>query len=205
MERWIDPHRWVFSAIVGARCLPGSRPFRRHCHPSWQEAGIRAMPPPGHPGIPHPGSRLSVVLNKTRVLGIVEGVTVIAVRIDYTDRRVWFHARAVPNNMTEQLKTEFWSARQRWRVKQQAQGWIAPEEPPCSPGQIMTRLAVRLTSHPHMEFDPQISAGDQGPNGKSTGLGQTCRQLHGISRPVARGKGQRTETSASTLHLTTEL
>lgn len=86
------------------------------------DARVSVMSVPDHPLIPDTETRVSVLLNRIHVLGKVEGVTVVAERVDFTNERVWLHGRAVPNSLTEQLTTEFWSAGQRWRNVQQSQG-----------------------------------------------------------------------------------
>jgi hypothetical protein len=121
------------------------------------------MPLPDHPVTPHPKARFSIVLNRTHVLGKVEGVTVVAERIDITDQRVWLYARALSSTLTEQLTTEFWNASQHWRDTRQADGWIASGEPPQDPGEIMTHIEVTLAGNsPSANLDRHISVGRSG-------------------------------------------
>jgi hypothetical protein len=149
------------------------------------------MSVPDHPLIPDTETRLSVLLNRIHVLGKVEGVTVVAERIDFTEKRVWLHARAVPNSSTEQLTTEFWGAGQRWRHVQQAQGWEAAEEPPRGPGEMMTRVEVTLTKNgPGVNFDRQLSVGgirDRMANRMVMAMAKAQRRLADIYRYITGG------------------
>ena len=127
------------------------------------DARVSVMSVPDHPLIPDTETRVSVLLNRIHVLGKVEGVTVVAERVDFTNERVWLHGRAVPNSLTEQLTTEFLSAGQRWRNVQQSQGWEAAGEPPRGPGEMMTRIEVTLAKNVSgANFDRHLSVGGSG-------------------------------------------
>lgn len=66
-------------------------------------------------------------------------------RVELTTERVWLHARAVSNTVTEELTADFWTASRAWREVVGDLGWNAAGEPPAEPGLMLQQIDVMLS------------------------------------------------------------